>query len=46
MNELPFIETGCAIINNMKEEKKKRWDEIITTTDITHNSRVKHGILS
>ena len=32
------IETGDALINNMKEEKK-RWEEIITTTIMTHNSR-------
>ena len=33
------IETGNALMNNMKEEKKKRWDEVITSTNMTHNSR-------
>ena len=33
------IETGDALINNMKEEKKKRWEGVITTTNMTHNSR-------
>ena len=26
-------------MNNMKEEKKKRWEEVITSTNMTHNSR-------
>ena len=29
------IETGNALMNNMKEEKKKRWE----STNMTHNSR-------
>ena len=33
------IETGDILRNNMKEEKKKRWEEIITTINMTHNSR-------
>ena len=33
------IETGNALMNNMKEEKKKRWEEVITSTNMTHNSR-------
>ena len=33
------IETGDALINNMKEEKKNICNEIITTTNMTHNSR-------
>ena len=37
-------ETGDVLIKNMKEEKTKRWEEIITTTNMTHNSR-KHGRL-
>ena len=32
------IETGNALMNNMKEEKK-RWEEVITSTNMTHNSR-------
>ena len=31
------IETGNAPMNNMKEEKK-RWEEVITSTNMTHNS--------
>ena len=31
------IETGNALMNNMKEEKK-RWEEVITSTNMTHNS--------
>ena len=36
----PFgtTETGNALMNNRKEEKKKRW-EVITSTNMTHNSR-------
>ena len=33
------IETGIALMNTMKEEKKKRWEEVITSTNMTHNSR-------
>ena len=33
------IDTGNALMNNMKEEKKKRWEEVITSTNMTHNSR-------
>ena len=33
------IETGNALMNNMKEEKKKRWEEVISSTNMTHNSR-------
>ena len=33
------IETGNALMNNMKEEKEKRWKEVITSTNMTHNSR-------
>ena len=32
------VETGNALMNNMKEEKKKRWEEVITSTNMTHNS--------
>ena len=33
------IETGNAHMNNMKEEKKKRWEEVITSANMIHNSR-------
>ena len=33
------IESGNALMNNMEEEKKKRWEEVITSTNMTHNSR-------
>ena len=31
------IEIGNALMNNMKEEKK-RWEEVIASTNMTHNS--------
>ena len=33
------LETGNKLIDTMKEEKKKRWEEVITSLDLTHNSR-------
>ena len=33
------LETGNKLIDTMKEEKKKRWKEVITLIDRTHNSR-------
>ena len=33
------LETGNKLIDKMKEEKKKRWEEVITSIDQTHNSR-------
>ena len=33
------LETGNKSIDTMKEEKKKRWEEVITSIDLTHNSR-------
>ena len=33
------LETGNKLIDTMKEEKKKRWEEVITSIDLTHNSR-------
>ena len=30
------IETGNELVNNMKEEEKKRWKEVITSTNMTH----------
>ena len=33
------LETGNKFIDTMKEEKKKRWEEVITSIDLTHNSR-------
>ena len=32
------IEAGTRLIDRMTEEKKKRWEEFITLTDLTHNS--------
>ena len=32
-------ETGNALMNNMKEGKQKRWEEVIISTNMTHNSR-------
>ena len=33
------LETGNKLIDTMKEEKKIRWEEVITSIDQTHNSR-------
>ena len=33
------LETGNKLIDTMKEEKKKRWEEVITSIDLTHNNR-------
>ena len=34
------IDTGNTLIDKMKDEKKKkRVEEVITSTDLTHNSR-------
>lgn len=33
------IETGNMLINIMAEEKKNKWEELITSTNLTHNSR-------
>ena len=33
------IDTGNTLIYKMKNEKKKSWEEVITSTDLTHNSR-------
>ena len=33
------IMNGNELMNNMKKEKKKRWEEIITSTNMTHNIR-------
>ena len=38
----PFGETtigiGNTLIDKMKDQKKNSWDEVITSTDLTHNS--------
>ena len=31
------IDTGNTLIDKMKDEKKKSWEEVITSTDLTHN---------
>ena len=33
------IDTGNKLTSKMAEENKKRWEELITSTDLTHNSR-------
>ena len=33
------LETGNKLIDTIKEEKKKRWEEVITSIDLTHTSR-------
>ena len=33
------IESGNTLIDKMTEEKRKRWAEVITSTNMTHNSR-------
>ena len=33
------LEIGNKLIDTMKEENKKRWEEVITSIDLTHNSR-------
>ena len=33
------IDTGNTLIDKMKDEKKKSWEGVITSTDLTHNSR-------
>ena len=33
------IDTRNTLIDKMKDEKKKTWKEVITSTDLTHNSR-------
>ena len=34
------IDTGNTLIDKMKDEKKESWEEVITSTDLTHNSRM------
>ena len=33
------IDTSNTLIDKMKDEKKKSWEEVIASTDLTHNSR-------
>ena len=33
------LETGNKLSDTMKEEKKKRWEDVIRLIDLTHNSR-------
>ena len=33
------MESGNALLDSMIEEKKKRWEEVIKSTNMTHNSR-------
>ena len=34
------MESGNALLDSMIEEKKSRWEEVITSTNMTHNSRL------
>ena len=36
--EVP-LETGTKLIDTMKEQKRFKWEKVITSTDLTHNSR-------
>ena len=33
------LETGTKLIDTMIEQKMNKWEEVITSTDLTHNSR-------
>ena len=33
------LDTGNEMISKMEAEKKRRWEEMITSTDLTGNSR-------
>ena len=33
------LETGTKLIDTMKEQKGNKWEKVITSTDLTHNSR-------
>ena len=33
------MESGNALLDSMIKEKKRRWEEVITSTNMTHNSR-------
>ena len=33
------LETGTKLIDTMKEQKRNKWEEVITSNDLTHNSR-------
>ena len=33
------MESGNALLDSMIEDKKRRWEEVITSTNMTHNSR-------
>ena len=33
------LETGTKLNDTMKEQKRNKWEEVITSTDLTHNSR-------
>ena len=32
------LETGAKLIDTMKEQRRNKWEEVITSTDLTHNS--------
>ena len=33
------LKTKTKLIDTMKEQKRNKWEEVITSTDLTHNSR-------
>ena len=33
------LETGNRLTDKIRKERKEKWDELITSTDLTHNSR-------
>ena len=33
------LETGTKLIDTVKEHKRNAWEEVFTSTDLTHNSR-------
>ena len=36
------MESGNLLLDKMTEEKKDTWEEVITSTNMTHNSRKEH----
>ena len=39
------MESGNLLLDKMTEEKRKIWEEVITSTNMTHNSRKAHQTL-
>ena len=34
-----YIEAGTSLVDRIMEEKKKRWEEVMTSIDLRHTSR-------